>query len=394
MPPPLATDPYSEAVLADPYPFQAELRTAAAVVSLPQYGVYAAGRYDIVREIMLRPDAFLSAGGVGLPDIRRGEDYRQPSKINEVDPPEHGGVRSAIMGIFSPRVMRQGGEMFGREAGKLAHRIVAQRRFDGVTDVAETFVFTVFPPLMGVDMPREKALTIAELRFNQSGPKNRLYEQALAKAAPFLEWYAASSLRENVMAEGLAADIFKAEDAGALKPGIGANIVNTLVGGGTDTTIAGIGFTLHYLARNPDQWARVKADPVLLRSAFDEALRLDPPSQIVYRTVAPEGAEIDGLRLQGDRKIAMFLGAANRDPQQWSDPDRFDVGRKVIGFQLGFGFGIHVCLGQLLARMEAEAILAALVERAKTLRPDGEPALRLMNQVRAFRSLPLQIEPS
>lgn len=393
-PPSLAEDPYSEEILADPYPFQARLREAGPVVWLPQYGVYAAGREDSVREIFLAPQSFLSSGGVGLPDIRKTSDYRQPSRINEADPPEHTAVRSVVMRAFSPSRLREIREKLSIEAEQLAETLVEQGSFDGITGLAEAFIFKVFPTVMGVAIPRDNALAIAELRFNQSGPRNRLYDRALEQATPYLEWYKASSQREAVIGEGLASELFEAEDAGLLGPGLASNIVNSLVGGGTDTTIASIGFTLRFLAANPDQFAMARSDAACLRAAFDEALRLEPPSQIVYRTVCPAGVELGGFHLEGNRKLAMFLGAANRDPDRWPDPDRFDVSRKVVGQHVALGTGIHICVGQMLARMEAEAILGALVSRCRAIEPDGPHEYRLMNQVRALRSLPLKVTPA
>ena len=92
-------------------------------------------------------------------------------------------------------------------------------------------------------------------------------------------------------------------------------------------------------------------------------------------------------------KVLLFLAAANRDPRKWDNPDAFDIARSASG-HVGFGFGIHQCLGQMVARMEAEAVLAALVERVGEIRLAGEPRYRLNNTLRALASVPVQLVPA
>lgn len=390
-PPVLEDDPYAIETLANPYAFQARLRDAGPIVWLAKHGIYASGRHDAVKAIASDWKSFVSSGGIGMQDIRKPGKFRIPSVITEVDPPLHTQVRVVLQRILSPIKVRQWRETFEREAAIIAERIIAQGTFDGVTDVAEAFIFKVFPDAMGLEIPRDKALIIAEMRFNQTGPANALYEAAMERAAPHLEWFNKSCEREMALSGGVAEEVFLAEDAGLLQPGYASNVVRTLVGGGTDTTIAGIGFALKFLSENPDQWDIVRQDPTRVRGAFEEALRMEAPSQIVYRTTSEE-TEFQGYRLAGDVKVAMFNGAANRDPRQWSDPDRYDVTRNTTGVHLALGHSIHVCLGQMLARLEAETILAAIVKRATRLRQTSEPQYRLMNQVRALRSLPLIAE--
>lgn len=392
-PPILWEDPYSVETLGNPYPFQALVRDAGPVVRLGKYEIYASGRHDEVQAIMKNWADFRSAGGVGIQDIRKPGKFRIPSAIVEVDPPDHTGTRAAMVKILSPLKVRQWREGFERAADTIAERVLDQGTFDGVTDVAEPFIFSVFPKAMGLDIPRKEALVIAEMRFNQSGPPNELYQAAMKQAEPYLAWFDGSCKRAAALPGGVADEIFQAADEGKISLDIAENLVRTLVGGGTDTTIAGIGFTLRYLAENPRQWDIVRADPSRIRGAFEEALRLEAPSQFVYRTTHQD-MEFAGYQLKGGTKLAMCLGAANRDPRKWPDPDQFDVTRETTGVHLAFGNSTHVCLGQMLARLEAETILAAIVKRARALEPAGAPAHRLMNQVRALRNLPLRVMPA
>jgi cytochrome P450 len=111
--------------------------------------------------------------------------------------------------------------------------------------------------------------------------------------------------------------------------------------------------------------------------------------QTFFRTTT-RAVEIAGTTLPEGEKVLLFLAAANRDPRRWSDPDRFDIRRKAAG-HVGFGYGIHQCVGQMVARLEAEVFLSALLGRVAEFELDGAPAFRLNNTLRGLESLPLRI---
>jgi cytochrome P450 len=129
----------------------------------------------------------------------------------------------------------------------------------------------------------------------------------------------------------------------------------------------------------------------LVRAAFDEAVRWQSPVQTFFRTAATDVA-VAGTVVPKDAKILMFLGAANRDPVRWTDPDRFDLTRDPSG-HVGFGMGIHQCVGQHVARLEAEALLTALVRRVDRFELTGTPRRHPNNTLRSWTSLPLRVRP-
>jgi len=162
---------------------------------------------------------------------------------------------------------------------------------------------------------------------------------------------------------------------------------------GTDTTMAGIGFTLNQLARHPDQFEMLRADASKARNAFEEAIRHESPAQLLFRTTTRD-VELSGYRLKADTKVGYYPGAANRDPRQWTNPDQFDITRKVVGIHRAFGVGMHMCIGQMIARLESECILGAIAARAKRIEPTGEPTYRLVNTLRTLEYLPLRVTPA
>jgi cytochrome P450 len=390
-PPVVHDDPFSTATLLDPYPFFERLREAGPVVWLERYGIYATGRHAETATVLSQWQHFTNAGGAGLADIRKPGNWRPASVILEVDPPQHTEVRAALQKILSPLIVRQWREKFQSRAEAMAEALVAAGEFDGIADAAEAFVLSVFPPAVGIRIPAENARAIGDMNFNAIGPNNDLTQAAVARAQPYMQWYEDSMKREAMLPGGFGDLIYQAEDAGALQPGFAANLTRSFLRGGMDTTISGIGSALLALAQDPAQWELLRTEPALARNAFDEAIRLQSPVQVMFRTTC-EGAALGDTPLEPGVKIAAFIGAANRDRNKWPDADVFDLRRQAAGHHLALGHGPHVCIGQMIARLEAECLLGALARRARSLEPAGEPVYRPINTLRTLDRLPLRVQ--
>jgi len=154
----------------------------------------------------------------------------------------------------------------------------------------------------------------------------------------------------------------------------------------------GVGAAVFCLARFPEQFDRLRAEPNLARAAFEEAVRFETPVQTFFRTTTRE-TELGGERVDEGEKVLMFLGAANRDPRRWDRPDDYDIGRRATG-HVGFGSGIHACVGMALARLEGECVLSALARRAACIEITGEPRRRYNNTLRGLASLPVRLVPA
>jgi cytochrome P450 len=196
-------------------------------------------------------------------------------------------------------------------------------------------------------------------------------------------------LRRREPQDDLTTELVRAEDAGdkLSTEELQANI-GLLFGAGHETTTNLIGNGLLALHRNPDQWQRLKADPSLIPNAIEELLRYDSSVQITGRVTMAE-VEIGGISLPAHESIVTLLGAANRDPAHYEDPDTLDVGRQNVR-PLSFGGGIHHCLGAQLARLEAELVFTALVERLPGIElPEKDaPAWRRSFTLRGLTKLP------
>lgn len=389
--PVLDMDPYALAVIDDPYPFQEALREAGPVVWLSRYGVYAVGRFAQAQDVFSDETRFLCTAGVGLTDIRKPGSLRDKNPLMEVEPEIHARVRSNMLKILSPTALRAMRARFDERAEVHVARVLAQGRFDGVHDLVEPYILDVFPETVGIRINPETVLLFGDLNFNANGPFNDLYRAALARVSPHLPAFEESFKRHNMVPGGMGAQMYDFEDQGLFDPGTAFGFVRVLFRGGFDTTIAGLNGALLQLSRQPETWDWLRAHPEKAMLAFDEALRHISPFRVSHRVTVPEGCELAGLRLEGDQKVAIFMAAANRDPRKWARPEVYDLQREGLADHLAFGHGAHKCIGLLLAKYEAEALLKAMLRRIPRLDFAGsEPvAYKRINTLRTLTALPL-----
>lgn len=384
-------DPFSMEFLDDPFPIYEQLREAGPVVWLESYGLWAAGRLAEVHAILNDWETFCSGRGGGLSDFAKEKPWRPPSLITESDGHKHGRVRAVLNRVLSPAVVRSLRERFADAADDLVGDLLARGGcFDAVTDLAEAFPLHVFSDAVGLhSQGREHLLPYARAVFNALGPDNKLRRDSLAAAAPHVAWVAEQCRRENLLPGGFGADIYAAADTGEITPEEASLLVRSLLGAGLDTTGNGIGAALYCMARFPEQFDRLRQTPSLARQAFDEAVRFESPVQAFFRTTTCP-AEIGGVPLGEGEKVLVLLGSANRDPRFWDAPDTYDITRRITG-HVGFGHGVHMCVGQLLARLEGECIMGALARRVSAITIVGMPKRRYNNTLRGLASLPVQI---
>ncbi len=392
-PPLLDQDPYSEANLLDPYTWQAEMRELAPVVRLEQYNAYAVGRYAEVRTVLRDPVTYDNAAGIGLADISQpGSWGRKASVFSEKVGEEHARNRRVLTRIMSPIVIRQWKSDFQRQAIETIDEIGDAREIDGVRDIAEAFILKALPGAVGLTITREQMNIAADLNFNQLGPNNDLLAAALKRAEPHMDWYNKQLTRDGLVPGGVGAKIFEAADQGLIPEEVAPEMIRAFLRAGMDSTIGSISAALRYLALDPRQWAALRADPAKARAAFEEATRLEAPVSISYRKTSCH-AELSGYAVPAGSKVALWFGSANRDPHKWDRPDVFDLDRNTMG-HMGFGDGLHVCIGQNIARMEGDVILATLAKRFKGIEINGEPTFKLANAFHGLKSLPLRLVPA
>ncbi|UVO54355.1 cytochrome P450 [Sphingomonas sp. SUN039] len=391
--PRLAIDPFDEAFLADPYAHHDALRDAGPVVYLEPIRCFAMARHCEVVAALKDWPTYVSARGVGLSDFATEAPWRPPSLLLEADPPLHDRTRGLMNKVASLASLRDMMPGWRAKAEALVERLVARRHVDAVADLAEAFPLSVFPDLIGLrEEGREHLIPYGATAFNAFGPRNRLYDDAMARAAEATAWVMDSCRREHLRPGGWGALVYAAADRGECTEAEAERLVRSFLTAGVDTTVNGIGNMLYAFAQHPEQWRKLREDPLLARKAFEESLRWGGTVQTFFRTTSSD-IGVERETIPEGSKVLLFLAAANRDPRQWQRADRFDIARSASG-HVGFGFGIHQCLGQMVARMEAEALLAALVPRVAEIRLAGAPVRRLNNTLHALASLPVELVPA
>jgi len=385
-------DPFSPEFRADPFPRYARLRDIAApAVWLDKHAIWVVSRYEAVRAVLADWRRFSNAGGGGLANYFLEPPWRRPSLILEVDPPEHQRTRRVLMQALSPERLQRLRASFEAEAETLIESALARGVIDAIPDLVQRFPLTVFPDAVG--MPREDRtpmLTYGAMVFGGFGPATPWYRDLMQSADRVSAWIMARCQRTALAPDGIGAAIHAQADAGVIEPEEATLLVRSLLSAGVDTTIDSIGLCLRCLAEHPAQWALLRQDPNLARSAFEEATRFDSSSQSLFRTTLEE-IDFQGLRIAKHQKVLVLIGAAGRDPAKWSDPDRFDITRRVSASQIGYGAGIHSCVAQMLARLEAEVFFRTLALKVQDIELRGPATLRLQPGLRGLTSLPLRL---
>jgi cytochrome P450 len=386
-------DPFDHDSLEDPAPLHTALRDAGPVVYLNRYDVYAMARYQQVHAALTDWQGFQSAAGVGLSNFRYEMQWRPPSLLLETDPPHHDAPRTVLTKILGPRAMRKLRQTWIADAHDLVDQVLNQKEFDAATELAAAFPLRVFPDAVGIPRAgRDNLLPYGDHVFNAFGPHNDLVDKGQPRVAELSGWVNRQCTRDVLSPDGFGAQIWAATDKGDITPEQAPFVVRSLLSAGVDTTVHGLAAGLYALATNPAQWQRLRHEPALARLASDEAVRWQSPVQTFFRTATTD-INVDGTVIPDGKKILMFLGAANRDPRVWDNPDAFDLSRNPSG-HVGFGMGIHQCVGQHVARFEAEALLTALTERVERLEIAGPTRRHHNNTLRAWESLPVRVHLS
>ncbi|WP_188756885.1 cytochrome P450 [Microbacterium album] len=386
----LDLDPFSIESLSDFHAVDEAIREAGDIVFLPQYGVWFTGRYEVVERVFRDYETFESSAGTGMTNIKQKENWRKPSLLLDNDPPSHTKYRRVMTSVLSQRVVRRLTEDFQRTADELVASVVARGEFNAAKDLAEAYPLTVLPDAVGISPEgREHLLPYSNLNFNAMGPRNELYHRAVEEAGDAGKFVAWQMRREALAPGGLGQTIYGYVDEGEIAEEDAGMLVRTFLSAGVDTTIFGIQFALKGLAENPEAWAALRADPSIARKAFEEGLRWNAPSPYIGRTAARD-ADVGGVRIAAGEKVIMALGAANRDPRRWERPEQYDLARDTSG-HLAFGTGIHGCVGQMMARMEATCLLSALARQVDTIELIGESQPFFSNWLRGFTDLPMRV---
>ena len=394
---------------ADPYPGYAEVREATPLHH-SNLGVLVSARYDDCNAI-LRDNHFgkgtfdFDPSIFGLTQAEFDERFPHSNDFNgsmlAMDPPDHTRLRGLVAKAFTPKTVKE----LEPKIHDLTDGFLAplEGDVDVMSALALKLPITVISEMLGVPSADHDALL----------PHIRILLRTLAQfSPPSIEEFSENYVASNVVGDyfrDLAADkrahpddgmftqlVHAEEEGDKLTEGELISTILLIFVAGYETTTNLIGNGLRALLLNPDQLQKLRDDRGLMKTAVEEMLRYDSPVQLTGRQVLADGVEVAGEPVEKGTEIITLLGAANRDPRTYDEPDRFDVARPGPA-PLSFSAGIHYCLGAALARAEGHIVFGSLLDRYSTIEPawtdDAPPAYRDSLVLRGLESLPVRLLP-
>jgi cytochrome P450 len=365
--------PWHPEVRRDPYPTWRRLRESAPLVRVRLFGGWATGRYAEVERLLRDPCFSTDRSAVPVVQRMRRATRRAPDLRNlfdenllMIDGAHHARLRGLVGKAFTPRRVERLRPRIEAIVDELLDRAAASGAMDVVRDLARPLPGIVIGELLGTpaddrDRLLEWSEQLVELLDPLSG-RDGLEPPRRATAATAGYFRALLAERRARPRDDLLSAMLAAEEGGeSLSEGELIALCTLILAAGHETTVNLIGSAAWLLLRHPDERKRLQDDPGLLPSAVEECLRFEPPVQLTDRAVVAP-CELGGVALRPGSIVAAVIAAANRDPERFPDPDRFDVSRTGER-HLSFGLGPHFCLGASLARLEAQLALEGLLRR-------------------------------
>jgi len=371
-------DPSSAGFALDPYPAYAVARESAAVFRQPGDHRYYLTRYDDVHaafrdrrlgstflhrynpeELRLAPD---------IPTWRdpRWVDFQafERWELLNLEPPAHTRLRRLVLEAFTPRAVEGLRTGVADRARVLLQAGRDRGSIELVNDYAQAFSLGIICDLIGIspaDRETIKRLSDDTVSMYEPDRSEERQAQANSAAGDFRRYLldVIAHRRANPRTDLLAALVEATVDGERLSDDQIASTAMVLLMAGHEATVNATANGVAALAAHPDEWRRIRTREVSIRAAIEEILRFDPPLQWFERWVLDEGVEIGDTPLPLGSRVALVIGAANRDPRRFPRPDEFDIARSDTA-HLSLGGGIHFCIGAPLARLELETTLTAL----------------------------------
>jgi cytochrome P450 len=385
-------------VLADPYPLYRHLRTEDPVHWDPYLHAWVVTRYAEVVEVLHR----FSAKRTPTPEKLAALGMEQLAPIARVmvrqmlflDPPQHTRVRGLAAVAFTPRRVERLRDHIDEIANSLLDAVSSRGEMEVMGDLANPLPAIITAEMLGVPTDDHRKLKdwsqdFAEMLGNFQHNPGRAAKVARSLEEMTAYFQEAVRRQATLPTEGLVNALTVAELDGdrLTEDEVVANVIVTLVGG-QETTTNLIGNGLLTLLRHPEEMERLRRDPALVPAAIEELLRYESPSQHTAR-LAPDDVELGGKLIKRGQAVIAVMGAANRDPERFPDPDRLDLGR-TDNRHLAFGWAGHFCFGAPLARIEGQIAFSALLRRLPNLRLTPGPITWRSNLgLRGLTALPV-----
>jgi cytochrome P450 len=361
-------DPFSEEFFNGPWEIYRRLREEAPVYYNEEYDFYALSRHEDVAAAFKDFETYSSAYGLDLAMVKSDEPL--PVKmIIVMDPPEHRHMRSLVNKVFTPRAIEAMRPMVTDTIDRYISKAVPDR-FDVVQDFAALFPVEVISQMLGVpEEYRQKVREWGDISLQRQPGEVEMSEEGMQAVAELMGLYynliqeRRTEPQDDMFSRLIAAEVEREDGEKERLDDVEIAGFATLLGGaGAETVTKLVGNAAVTFARFPDQWQALLDDRSKIPAAVEELLRFEAPNQYNVRRSMKE-VHLHGVTIPAGKPVFLLGGSANRDPEAFTDADRFDIERDRTEAQnLGFGYGVHSCLGAALARMESAIALDRLLD--------------------------------
>ena len=385
--PSVDVDFYSDEVISDPVSAYEIMLAAGPVVWLAPQKIHAICGFEAVTQALRNHRVFSSAEGVSINDDVNA--FLKGSTLNS-DPPDHDRTRAITFDPLTPKSLSAVKEKVEAEAQFIAEKMAAQGEFDAATELAPHLPLTIVRDLVGLgDGGHAHMLDWGAATFELMGDSRERRGAADARLKELQTFLNDPAMMENLTPEGWARRATERGIEDGLLPARAKTLMRDYIAPSLDTTISAIGYGIRLFAENPDQWTALRDDRGLVKSAIEEIVRLNTPIRSFTRFVT-EDTEIGGVAIDKGTRVLVVYGAANRDPTKFRDPNLFYIGRETRG-HVGFGHGVHTCLGMHLARLEMTSLFNALADRIKGFELTGPVTAASNATIHAHKSVPVRV---
>ena len=384
--PSIDLDFYAMDAIRDPAATYRRMLDAGPVVHLSPQGMHAICGFPELTTSLRDWRVFSSAEGVSMDDGVNA--FLKGSTLNS-DPPAHDASRTITFKPLTPKALAAVKERVETSAKAAVDAVLAKGTFDAAADLAPRVPLDVVRDLVGLGPHgSEHMLSWGHATFELMGDARERKPAALEGLAGLRTFLEREEVWDDLTADGWAKAATDAGLAQGRSEDEARKLMRDYIAPSLDTTISALGYGLWLFAHNPEQWTALREDPSRLRNAIEEVVRLTTPIRAFTRYTM-EDTQVADAELQAGERVLVVYGAANRDERRFPDPDRFDIDRDVRG-HVGFGHGVHACLGMHLARLEITAVLSQLMERVVRFEPAGDPQVAQNATIFALSSAPVR----
>ena len=382
-------DFYSDEFIRNPYPEYKLMREMGPVVYVEKLGNFAFTHYDSVKYALKNNRIFINSNGVAADEV--GSNFLKGNILSS-DGSVHSELRRAMAPPLMPKALKKLESKVEVLVSNLIDGLILRNEsFDVMKVLAPVLPLEIVRGMIGLpEFGQKNMLEWADAAFNILGVQNVRGKEGISKINEMRDFIKGKIIRENIAQDTWIGRLFHMLENDLIDPEHLPIITRDYTTPSLDTTISAIGYLIWHLSQNPDQWQQIREDKSKILTAINESIRLSSPIRSFCRTTSVE-VDFRGFKIPKGARVMLLFASANRDSTIFHSPNKFDIKREK-NEHLGFGHGIHMCVGKHLAILEISKLLAALSDKVERIEAK-RPKIYLNNTINRLESLEVKFIP-